>query len=355
MLQMGCRAALGLLVLGSLLPGALRAMDTKAGAGGVQVVPHEADRRVDIVVDGQPFTSYIWPDALTKPVLYPLRTDRGTPITRGFPLDPRPGERTDHPHHVGFWLNYGDVNGVDFWNNSTVLPPEQQAKMGRGRHVKVVTAESGPREGRLRVAIEWVMPDGAVVLEEDTTFVFRGAAGQRIIDRTTRLTARNLPVRFADNKEGFLGLRVARGLEHPSTEPGTFTDASGRATAVAVLDNTGVTGHYRSSEGKEGDAVWGSRGRWVALTGRLTDEDVTVAIFDHPDNPGAPTYWHARGYGLFAANPLGQAVFSNGQQRLDFTIAPRASALFRWRIAILSRSYAAAEMEALSKELAAER
>jgi len=335
--------------------GALGALQTKAAASGVEVLSHEADRRVDIVVDGRPFTSYIWPESLTRPVLFPLRADKGVFITRGFPLEPRPGERADHPHHVGFWLSYGDVNGVDFWNNATLLPPEQQAKMGRSRHVKVLAAESGAREGRLRVAIEWVMPDGSVILDEETTFVFRGGSGQRLIDRTTRLSARDTPVRFADNKEGFLGLRVARFLEHPSTEPTIFTDAAGRATTVAVLDNTGVTGHYRSSEGKEGDAVWGTRGRWVALSGRLDDQEATVALFDHPANPGAPTYWHARGYGLFAANPLGQAVFSNGRETLNFALAPRAAALFRWRVVILSRPYVPAEMEALSKELAAER
>ena len=350
--RVGARVFPGLLVLGLLGPSALCAQEAK---GGVQIVRHDAERRVDIVIDGRPFTSYVWPEVLTRPVLFPLRTERGTAVTRGFPLEPRPGERTDHPHHVGFWLSYGDVNGVDFWNNSTALPPEQQAKMGRGRHVRVVLAESGPQEGRLEVAVEWVMPDGSVVLDEDTMFVFRGGAGQRIVDRTTRLTARGTQVRFADNKEGFLGLRVARALEHPSTEPGTFTDAAGRATAVAVLDNTGVTGRYRSSEGKEGDDVWGTRGRFVALSGRLPDEDVTVALFDHPENPGAPTYWHARGYGLFAANPLGQAVFSNGREKLNLTLAPGASALFRWRLAILSRGYGAAEIEALAKEMAAAR
>src|ERR1022692_2411971 len=77
----------------------------------VTVVPNEAARRVDVLVDGQPFTSYIWPDTLKKPVLFPLRTASGTIITRGYPLEPRPGERTDHPHHVGLWFNYENVNG----------------------------------------------------------------------------------------------------------------------------------------------------------------------------------------------------------------------------------------------------
>lgn len=341
------RVGLGLVALGCLALDSVRAQEPKTG---VEIVRKDEARRIDVLIDGQPFTSYIWPEVLTKPVLFPLRTATGAAVTRGFPLEPRPGERTDHPHHVGLWLSYGDVNGVDFWNNSTALPPEQQAKMGRSRHVKVLAAESGPKEGRLQVAIEWVMPDGSVVIDEDTTFVFRGGVGQRIVDRTTRLTARASPVRFADNKEGFLGLRVARSLEHPSTEPATFTDAAGRATAVAVLDNTGVTGRYRSSEGKEGDEVWGTRGRFVALSGKLATEDVTVALFDHPANPGAPTYWHARGYGLFAANPLGQAVFSNGKETLNFSLAPGASTVFRWRLAIFSRAYAAAEVEALARD-----
>jgi Methane oxygenase PmoA len=318
-------------------------------------VARESDRRIDVLVDGQPFTSYVWPESLTKPVLYPLRTEKGTLVTRGFPLDPRPGERTDHPHHVGLWFNYGDVNGVDFWNNSTTLPPDKQARMGRGRHLRVVSATSGDQEGRLRVLVEWVMPGGSVSLDETTTFVFAKTPGGRLVDRITTLTARDETVRLPDNKEGVLGLRVARWLEQPSKEPATFTDAAGVATTVARLDNTGVTGRYHTSEGKEGDAAWGTRGRWCALSGKLGAEDVTLAILDHPSNPGAPTYWHARGYGLFAANPLGQKALSDGKETLDFSLAPRASATFRHRVAILSRSFAAGEIDELSREFAASR
>src|SRR5216117_4415367 len=72
----------------------------------VDVVPHEDQRRVDVLVDGKPFTAYIYPTTLKKPTLYPLRTASGTVVTRGWPLEPRPGERVDHPHHVGLWFTY---------------------------------------------------------------------------------------------------------------------------------------------------------------------------------------------------------------------------------------------------------
>lgn len=301
----------------------------------VEVVERSAERRVDVTVDGRPFTAYVWPDELTKPVLYPIRSARGTLVTRGFPLDPRPGERVDHPHHVGLWFNYGDVNGVDFWNNSVALPKERQAAMGRIVHRRVAAARGGPGEGELVVECDWLMPDGSKALAERTRFVFLATPDRRGVERETTLTAGARAVRFADNKEGVLGLRVARGLEAPSDKPELFTDASGRPTNVPVLDNTGVSGLYTSSEGVRGDAVWGTRGRWMALAGRVGDEDVVLLMLDHPRNPGYPTYWHARGYGLFAANPLGQAALSGGRETLNLTLAPGAAASFRYRLGVL--------------------
>jgi hypothetical protein len=318
---------------------------TKPSPSGVQLVANEAARRVDVLIDGQPFTSYIWPDSVKKPVLYPLRTARGTLVTRGYPLDPRPGERVDHPHHVGLWFNYGDVNGLDFWNNSEAIKPEERSKYGTIRHTKIKRIQNGKTEGQLEVEMEWLQPDGAPLLREETKFVFHGGAGARSIDRITTLTALDTRVVFADNKEGVIGIRVARELEQPADKPEVFTDASGKATAVPKLDNTGVTGRYTSSEGKTGDAVWGTRGRWTMLAGKIAQEDVTLAILDHPKNPGYPTYWHARGYGLFAANTLGQKVFSEGKQTLNFKLEPKQSATFKYRMLILSRAATSDDLE----------
>lgn len=334
--------------LAAALPSAL-----PPSAERIRVIPNAALHNVDITIDSKPFTSYIWPDRLAKPVLYPLRSAKGTVITRGFPLDPRPGERVDHPHHVGLWFNYGNVNGFDFWNNSEAIKREEAPKMGNIRHRAITAAKSGADSGELEIDADWITGKQQVILKEHTRFVFRGGPDFRSIDRITTLRALETKVVFADDKEGLLGMRVTRALEMPSDKAEVFTDASGRPTTVPNLDNTGVNGIYLTSEGKQGDAAWGTRGRWCNLSGQVGSEPVTVTIVDHPANPGFPTYWHARGYGLFAANPLGEKIFSNGKEELNFSIAAGGAATFRYRILILSKIATAEETEAAYKEFAA--
>jgi hypothetical protein len=313
-----------------------------AGARGpfaeqrIGVTRHEAARRVDVTMDGKPFTSYIWPTTLKKPTLFPLRTAKGTIVTRGYPLEPRQGERVDHPHHVGLWLNHGDVNGLDFWNNSDAIPADRAPKMGTILHRRIVEANGGADKGELAVEMDWVGPDRKPLLHEQTRFVFRGDGDSRTIDRLTTLSALDQRVVFNDIKEGFLGMRVARGLEQPDDKPAVLTDASGKPMAKPIVDKTGVTGQYLSSEGLKGDAVWGTRGRWALLSGTVDAEPVTIAILDNPSNPGFPTFWHARGYGLFAANPLGVKDFTNGKEQLNLAIEPGKSVTFKHRVLIVS-------------------
>lgn len=307
---------------------------------GVKLVNNEKDKKVDILIDGKAFTSYFYPgeDQLKKAVLFPIRTNNGTIITRGWPFEPRAGERIDHPHHVGMWLNYEDVNGYDYWNNSTAIAPENRLKKyGTIRHTGITNIKSGKNKGELTVTADWVDKDGTGTLtaRETTNYVFSGKGNIRIIDRITTIKAET-DVVFKDVKDGFFAIRVARQLEHPSKTPEVFTDASGIATAVPKLDNTGVTGSYRNSNGIEGDDCWAKRAKWCNLRGQIENENINIVIIDHPKNVGYPTYWHSRGYGLFAANPLGQKVFSNGKENLNLTLKKGESTTFRYRTVIAS-------------------
>jgi len=302
---------------------------------GVKVTPDEAHRRVDITIDGEPFTSYVWPTTLKKPTLFPLMAPGQIEVTRGYPLTPHPGERVDHPHHAGLWFNYGNVNGFDFWNNSEAIKPEDAAKMGTIQHQKIITTRSGINNGELAVQSVWITGTKQPLIEQTTSYVFSHMKDARVIDLTIKLHALERAV-FKDDKEGLLGMRVARWLESSTEKSGIFTDASGRETKMADMDNSVATGIYLTSEGKRGDAVWSTRGSWCSLTGHTGDKTATVAIFDHEGNPGYPTYWHARGYGLFAANPLGQKIFDHSAPELNFTIEKGSTAVFHYRVILIS-------------------
>jgi hypothetical protein len=310
---------------------------------GVQVVADEANRRVDVTIDGQPFTSYIWPTSLKKPVLFPLITDEGVTVTRGYPLEPRPGERVDHPHHAGLWFNYESVNGFDFWNNSDAIKPENRARMGTILHTKLVSTKSGRNRGELVVESLWVTGDNQQILTQTTRYIFARRPHARVIDMAITLTALE-PVVFKDAKDGLLGLRVANWLESPNEKGGVFLDASGRPTKVDAADTSSATGVYLTSEGVKSDAAWGTRGRWCTLTGHTGSHTVTIGIIDQPGNPGYPTTWHARGYGLFAANPLGPSIFNPKLPALNLTLEKNQSTSFRYRILLYSHAVTAEEM-----------
>ena len=295
---------------------------------------HEAEQRIDVMVGGKLFTSYWWPDSVYKPILYPILTAVGTPITRGFPIKPREGERRDHLHQVGNWLNYGNVNGYDFWGNGS--EGKRNVNGGQIKHLSIGELSEGNGEGSMVTTASWIDPAGKELLAEKTEYHFIAKDSLRIIDRITTLTATGDAVLFKDTKEGSFGVRVARQLELPSKEDVTLSDAHGNPTTVKAMSNEGVTGNYRSSEGVSGETVWGTRARWMDLYGSIGDEKISLVICDHPKNLNYPTYWHARGYGLFSANPFGAKDFTAGKEELNYSIPSGKSLTLRYRIIISS-------------------
>ena len=242
-------------------------------------------------------------------------------------------------------MNYESVNGLDFWNNSTAIAADKKPHYGSIRYQKVLTATSKKDKAILETVSNWVNPQGQVLLEEKTQFVFSKNGNDFIIDRISTLEAKVPEVIFKDVKDGMLGLRLARQLEMPSTQADKFVDANGNITPVAKMDNEGVSGLYQNKEGLTGDAVWGKRSQWACLQGKKDGETITVEIIDHPKNVGYPTYWHARGYGLFAANPLGQKVFSEGKEELNLIMKQGEKKTFQYRVIVHSgSSLTAAEM-----------
>ncbi len=315
----------------------------------VDFVRYDAERRVDVLVDGKQFTSYCWPGNVYKPILYPVRTSAGTEVTRGFPLNPREGERNDHIHQVGIWLNYGNVNGLDFWGNGHRGVKEPNG--GEVKHLSIEKLSGGAGEGILAATAAWLDPEGKTLLSEKTEYHFIAKGSLRIIDRITTLTAGDKTVEMKDTKEGMFGIRVARQLELPSKDALILLDREGKPSPNKVVNNEEITGNYRSSEGVTGEAVWSTRAKWMLLYGAIGEEKISLVVCDHPKNPAYPTYWHARGYGLFSANPLGWSDFTGGKDVLNFSIPAEKSVTFRYRVIVGSGEHLSdSEIDGLAGE-----
>jgi hypothetical protein len=320
---------------------------------GFMIVEQPQKKQADVYYDGKLMTSYCYYDSIRKPFLFPVNTLDGITVTRGYPIAPLEGERTDHPHHVGIWMNYESVNGLDFWNNSTAIAVEKRNMYGTIRHESIVSQKYSKNKASLVVTADWLRPDGQILIKEKTTYTFIVKDKEFFIDRRSVLTAADQEVVFKDVKDGFFAIRVARELEMPSKEPGVFVDLQGNKTTVPKMDNTGLTGMYYNSDGVKGDSVWSTKGRWAMLKGQMQGKDITIGMLDHPSNVGYPTYWHARGYGLFALNPLGRKVFSNGKEELNYILKKNSSVTFHYKIVIASGTKVdAGEMNKLADEFA---
>lgn len=221
-----------------------------------------------------------------------------------------PGENRDHPHHQSLWFNYGDVNGLDFWN-------------AYHKDLRIRHKHASIDGNTLRLKLEWLEPDGAVLLTERRDVHFGGDIGGEngiwSMDHRITLTAGEKSVVFGDSKEGAFGLRLA-----------------------ASLRERDGTGRYLNAEGLETSSeVWGKPSAWVALTGEVAGGegalDTTVAIFSHPTSLNHPPYWHARNYGLFAANPFGRKGYDRAAERRETRVEPGQSIRMRYLLVVADR------------------
>lgn len=254
-------------------------------------------QRVDFLIDGQPFTSYVFHEHVARPYCYPVYGPGGVEMTNCGPAD--------HVHHRSMYIAQGHVNGYDNWSEME----------GHARTVnKSVSIVAQGAMGGLQAVADWVSSGGERILEEHVCIAtFALPPNLRIMDWDITFLARYGGVFFGDTKEaGTLSVRVNEQME--GRRGGLITNAYGALTE---------------------DETWGKRAPWCDYSGEVDGHRVGLAIFDHPDNLRYPTYWHVRDYGLFTANQWGIHDFSGDwSQRGDYAL-PRGQHLrFKFRVYI---------------------
>lgn len=171
--------------------------------------------------------------------------------------------------------------------------------------------KDGEHSGTLTANMEWRGPDSRVMVLENREMTFYSDPKLRILDFHITLTAQE-DLTFGDTHEGFFAMRLADNFKE--IKGGSSVDADGRVN----MEN-----------------IWGKRSNWVDYTGVIDGEKLGVAIFDHPENPRHPTHWHARDYGLVAANPFGaQKAFDTEEKESLFKLPKGQKIVFRYRVIV---------------------
>ena len=268
----------------------------------------------------------------------------GNFITRGFPIETRDGETVNHPHQVGVSFVYGDVNGVDFWNNSPFRSAEELKRMGTIIHRKVLKQKDGKGKAELVTQSDWISPKGETLLSETAKFIFRIEGKNRIIERETTFKANIQDVTFGDNKEGLFLIHLNRQLQQNNQFPVKVTDEKGNISEARTGEN--LTGEYLNSEGLRDEKIFGTFGRWASVSGKINDESLTVTIFDNRANHNfSINSMMVRPYGLLALNPFGRKAYEPTAEARKFVLSKGKSIKFKHRLTIYSERVAPEKIE----------
>jgi hypothetical protein len=301
-----------------------------------QVKITSGPNKVSVEIDGKPFTDFYaagtaFGAEVTKPYLWPLRAPSGTYVTRMWPMEMVAEEEKtakDHQHQRGLWFAHDTVNKLDFWNNEASYTTPNR---GRITLKKMGEVKSGKDKGSIAATFDWTDMKGEKnLLTESRVMTFYADKADRVFDLDLTLTA-NQEVTFGDGKDGVLGIRLRPVLQEVAQKTRATKDKP-----AGSEEGVPGTGKISNADGLVGEkALWGKPSNWCDYSGEIAGEKVGIAILDHPENPRHPVRWHARGYGLFAANPWGLAVFTGDKsQDGSMTIQPGQSLRYRYRIII---------------------
>lgn len=276
------------------------------GASETGVQLQKLADRVRVEVQGKLLTEYYF-NNVPRPFCYPVLGPGESPMTRNWPMKDTANEEHDHPHHRSFWYAHGDVNGIDFWS-------ETAGKFGKIVHEAFDAVESGKEIGVIKTSNNWIAPDGKRVCRDVRTLRFHnpGHKNEQIVDFEITLHASDGELVLGDTKEGTMAIRLAETMR---------------------LKGKVGSGHIVNSQGVRDGETWGKRAEWCDYYGPVNGKTVGIAIFDHPQNPRHPTWWHVRDYGLFAANPFGQHDFEklSDKKAGNLVVPAGKSVTFKYR------------------------
>ena len=294
--------------------------------------------KIDVVVGGKVFTTYYFSAATAKPYLMPLQTASGVVISRSFPVgnDVTGADvRNDsfEPHQRPLYFGHGNVDGLDYWGEQAFerfFNDHAHQAYGHMLLKSVEEVAGSGNQASVRARFRMLDPKERDIGEETQEYTFLGDERTRTIDCEFVVHATAGPLVLGDTKEGTFGIRLTSELSAPHD-------------------------HMLNSLGSRGEgAIWGKPAEWVNYSGVVAGNPVGIAVFDSPSSFRHPTTWHARAYGLLAANPFARREFTKDRgQDGSWTIPEGQSLKFRYRVLIYDGELTPAQLAEQYRQYAA--
>lgn len=234
------------------------------------------EHQVSFQIDGVEKTRWHFGEEYPRPFFYPFHGPSGVSLTRMG----HPGAQ-NHDHHRSVWFAHVDVEGVNFWADTSD---------GQVRQKFWYRYRDGDEECVMASVTGWFDGEGTELMEQDIVAALRPMEGEEHaleIQITMRPPAGRESIELGRTNFGFFAVRVSKTLSH-YFGGGQLTDSEGRVGEKEIFEK---------------------RARWMDYSGPVTVGTGTgrkvvtegITYFDHPDNPRHPTHWHVRSDGWMGA------------------------------------------------------
>jgi len=233
---------------------------------GAKINAVKVGSKINVIIDGKFFTSYIFSEDEKYPFFYPVNG----PVSGGSVTSMRNGV---YPHHTSLFFGCDQVNGGNYW----------QEGLERGRIISVNAQIL--KEGSDTVIITdeciWSRP-GALSPVKDTRVYTITVPSATVVQVDAEITMEMLmDVHISKTNHSLFSARMAADLA--VTSGGTMINA----------------------EGVKGEKdTFGKRSPWIDFYGKRGNAVEGLAILQHPSNPWYPAPWFTRDYGFISPTPM---------------------------------------------------
>ena len=254
--------------------------------------------QVSFQLEGKEKTRWHFGTDMPRPFFFPLMGPSGDSITRmGHPGAP------NHDHHQSVWFAHHNVSGVSFWNNQSKAIIRQKDWMC------YQDAEDLKSEAMMAVILGWYDGHDPRELLQQELIVAFGAESN--FQHSPTLDQRSADKDKSDAKSEMTSaeswyLELQTTLKPTSAELSLGKTNFGllAVRVAAHISEYFGGGRLTNSELETSEKnIFGKQSRWMDYSGAaLNGIQEGITFFDHPKNPGYPSWWHVREDGWMGAS-----------------------------------------------------